>query len=519
METNMPGRLEFDVSFSTATQGKRRRSESSPMQILLMGDFSGISAGTPGFPVHALDLDNFDTLMAKLKPRLALTLGTSPSQRIDIEFNGLDDFHPDALFERLPLFQHLRTLRANLSNPATFEQAAAQLSLADVEAAPGAEKTEEISISAVPTEQDTNPLDELLSGRPASIASEPTAVKSSKSVDISAFIRNAVAPHIESGPHPQRDSYIASVDKTISELMRSILHHPQFQALEAVWRSANECLARLELDESLRLYILDASKEQLQQDLQQLSQDLSASLLYQSLVEQSVQTLGGESWSLLIGLYSFTAQNQGDIQCLKAMAQLARQAGGPFVAAAHAALLGCDPQVALFEPRQWQALNEQDQKAWSELRDQSYAHWLGLVFPRFLLRLPYGANAEEIDRFEFEEIPTELTEQQRHECYLWGNAAVAIAVLLGQSYQLNSWSMQPGDVLEVDDLPWHVYEVDGEKTIKPCAEALMSERAAEHIESYGIMPLMSYKNKNAVRLWRFRSLAKQNAALAGPWTD
>jgi type VI secretion system protein ImpC len=519
METIMPGRLEFDVNFSTATQGKRRRSETSPMHILLMGNFSGMKTAVTGFPVHALDLDNFDALMAKLAPRLELDIGNPPSQRIEIEFHSLDDFHPDALFDRLPLFQHLKSLRSNLNNPATFEQAAAQLTLEDVSTADNAvPETHETQASTDTSGQDANPLDELLSGRPAQIAAEPTAVGSGKAVDISAFIRSAVAPHIEPGPNPQKDSYIASVDETISELMRSILHHPQFQALEAVWRSANECIARLELDESLKLFILDASKEQLQQDLQQAAQDLSTSMLYQSLVEKSVQTLGGESWSLWVGLYSFNACSE-DIECLKALAQVARQGGGPFVAAADAGLLGCESLASQPDPRQWQALDEKQQAAWNALRVHPNAGWLGLVFPRFLLRLPYGAKAEQIERFEFEELPAQTTGQQRHDSCLWANGALATALLIGQSFQHNSWSMQLGDVLEVDDLPWHVYELHGEKTITPCAEALMSERAAEHIEGYGVMPLMSYKNKNAVRLWRFRSLAREDTALAGPWAD
>lgn len=515
----MPGRLEFDVNFSTATPGKRRRSETSPMQILLMGNFSGMKPATSGYPVRALDLDNFDALMATLAPSLELAVGNPRSQYIEIEFHSLEDFHPDALFERLPVFQHLKSLRSNLNNPETFEQAAAQLTEKDSSATENpARETRATQAPIEPSDNDVNPLDELLSGRSAKTTAEPTAVGSGKSVDISAFIRNAVAPHIEPGPHPQKDSYIASVDKTISELMRSILHHPQFQALEAVWRGANECLARLELDESLKLFVLDASKERLQQDFQQAIQDLSTSEFYQSLVEKSVQTLGGESWSLWIGLYSFGA-NSEDIECLKALAQVARQGGGPFVAAADAGLLGCESLVSQPDPRQWQALDEQQQAAWNALRDHPNAGWLGLVFPRFLLRLPYGDKAEQIERFEFEELPAQLTAQQRHDGCLWGNGALAAALLIGQSFLHNSWSMQLGDVLELDDLPWHVFEQQGEKTITPCAEALMSERAAEQIESYGIMPLMSYKNKNAVRLWRFRSLARQDTALTGPWVD
>jgi type VI secretion system protein ImpC len=512
----MPGRLEFEVKFSTATQGRQRRSETSPMQILLMGDFSGLNATLPGFPIHRLDLDNFDSLIAKLSPRLALDIGTEQTQVVELEFKSLDDFHPDALFDRLPLFQYLRELRSQLNNPATFAQAAAQLALPTTKTE--TESAAEEAATAPSAEQSTDLLEELLGDRAAHIAAEPTAVKSRSAVDINTFIKNAIAPHIEAGPHPQRDSYIASVDLTISELMRSILHHPQFQALEAAWRSAYECTTRLELDESLRLYLLDASKEQLQQDLQQPSADFSASLVYQSVVEKSVQTLGGEPWSLIAGMYTFSQQSS-DIDSLKALGQIAYHSGGPLIAAADPQILGCGSLVTQADARQWQGISGEEQQAWNELRDQPYANWLGLIFPRFLLRLPYGAKADEIERFEFEEMPAELPQVQRHERYLWGNAAAVCGVLIGQSYQHNGWSMGLGDVLEIDDLPWHVYQLQGEKTVQPCAEVVMSESSAEVIESYGIMPLMSYKNRNSVRLWRFRSLARQNAGLAGPWAD
>lgn len=517
----MPGRLEFEVKFSTNTQARQRRSDTSPMQILLMGDFSGLNDAVTGFPIHSLDVDNFDSLMTKLSPRLTLVIGAEQTQVIELEFKSLEDFHPDSLFDRLPVFQHLRELRSKLDNPATFAQAAAELAL------PSTKKETESVVDTTattspattpPTEDSAKLLDELLGDRAAHIATEPTAVKSRKTADINAFIKNAIAPHIEAGPHPQRDSYIASVDLTIGDLMRSILHHPEFQALEAAWRGAYECTTRLELDESLRLYLLDASKERLKQDFQQPSADLSASCIYQSVVEKSVLTLGGEPWSLIAGLYTFS-QRSSDIDALKALGQLAYHSGGPFIAAADPQVLGCSSLVTQADARQWQGIAEEEQHAWNELRDQPYAHWLGLVFPRFLLRLPYGAKADEIERFEFEEMPAGLTDVLRHDSYLWGNAATMCAVLIGQSYQSNGWSMGLGDVLEIGDLPWHVYESQGEKTVKPCAEVVMSESSAEAIESHGIMPLMSYKDRNAVRLWRFRSLARQNAGLAGPWAD
>jgi len=510
----MPGRIEFEMKLSTAGKDKKRRSQQSPMQILLMGNLSGhrhdvANAGVNR--IQKLDLDNFDRLMGVITPRLEIAIGENLAEVMEIEFKELEDFHPDRLFDRLSLFQDLKSLRANLGNPSTFAQAAAQMTGVTDTATP-ANSVEQPHVSA-----DAGLLDQLLGDRAAHIAGEPTAVQGQKRVDISAFIRNAIAPHIETGAHPQQEQYIKSVDHTISELMRRILHHPDFQALEATWRGVYECVTRLELDESLNIFLLNISKRQIKEDLEKC-EDLSLSLLYQTVVEQSVQTLGGEPWSLLAGLYSFSNQN-GDIELLSKLGQVACHSGGPFVACADTSVLGCDSLMVQPDASQWKIPSEAQLENWNALRDQPYAPWLGLTFPRFLLRLPYGRKSEEIERFAFEEIPDSLDEEQRHRCYLWGNASIICALLIAQSYQQSGWSMSLGDVLELDDLPLHVYESYGEKTIKPCAEVVMSERSAESIESLGIMAIMSYKNRNALRLWRFRSLGRKNPGLSGPWED
>jgi hypothetical protein len=46
---------------------------------------------------------------------------------------------------------------------------------------------------------------------------------------------------------------------------------------------------------------------------------------------------------------------------------------------------------------------------------------------------------------------------------------------------------------------------------------LLTERAGEAISGRGLMPLLSYKNRNAVRLMRFQSIAAPFSPLAGAW--
>ena len=54
------------------------------------------------------------------------------------------------------------------------------------------------------------------------------------------------------------------------------------------------------------------------------------------------------------------------------------------------------------------------------------AAWIALALPRILLRRPYGAKTEPIDSFAFEEIPG----APEHEAYVWGNGALACALVL-----------------------------------------------------------------------------------------
>ena len=78
--------------------------------------------------------------------------------------------------------------------------------------------------------------------------------------------------------------------------------------------------------------------------------------------------------------------------------------------------------------------------------------------------------------------------------------------------------MEAGDLLDISDLPAHSYVQAGERRMTPCAEAFLTERAADAILDRGLMPLMSRREANAARLVRFQSLADPPAPLSGPWS-
>ena len=77
--------------------------------------------------------------------------------------------------------------------------------------------------------------------------------------------------------------------------------------------------------------------------------------------------------------------------------------------------------------------------------------------------------------------------------------------------------MQPEDHTDISGLPVYTYAIDGEKHMLPTAEAVLSERSAEGILQLGLMPIVSFRNRDVARLIRFQSIADPLAALKGAW--
>jgi type VI secretion system protein ImpC len=77
--------------------------------------------------------------------------------------------------------------------------------------------------------------------------------------------------------------------------------------------------------------------------------------------------------------------------------------------------------------------------------------------------------------------------------------------------------MRPGMRLDLDRLPLHTYTHDGETTLLPCAESLMTDRLAGQLLDCGLMPLASIRHGDTARLVRFQSIASPLTALRGPW--
>jgi type VI secretion system protein ImpC len=496
-------------------------------RVALLGDWSGrsnrglLASGSElaRWRPWLVDRDNLDEVMTRLGVSLRLPLGSAGTSKLALDFNRLEDFHPDRIFERAELFQTLRETRARLSNPKTFAEAAQEVRRwADLpEPEPRSSKPDQEQGAAAGDAKlsERRLLDQVLEMSDERATSAPRAQADNFSPDIRSLVQEVVRPYLLPDDSEQ-ESLIAALDRAVGEEMRAILHHNDFQTLESAWRALDFLVSRLETGAQLKLYLLDISQDELRADLRE-DGSVEATGSYKLLVESTVETFGGEPWAMLAGNYvfDFTATDE---ELLKRLSIIANDATAPFVAAATSHVVGCESLVASPDPDDWQFVSDgETELAWEELRRLPTARYLGLVLPRFLLRLPYGRDTEPTEEFSFEELPENV--DSRHDSYQWANPAFAVAYLLAQAFLQSGWDLRPGEIQEIDGLPIHVYEQDGAAYIKPCAEVLMTMRAAKKIIESGPMPLLTIKETGTVRLGMFQSLALPATRLAGRWSE
>jgi len=504
----------FVGNAAAAKEAEAEQESESPMRILIVGDFSGATAKSGAPRPIAVDRDNSDDVLAQFHPAVRLEGIHPDGSAVEIEFAELDDFHPDRLYERLSLFDTLRDTHDRLENSKTFAAAAAEVrGWAEAQAAGSAaapiESGKTPAAGSPPPIETENLLEQMIE-QTEGPSQEHRAARQSSVFDL--LLDKVAGPYRIAADDPDKQPLLDLVDALTADRLRVILHHPAFQALESAWRSIDFLVRRVETDVNLKLFVLNLPKAALAGDLETVS-ELRSSMFYKLLADLPP---GAAPWTLVVGNYQFAATRE-DVEMLGRIAQITAHAGAPFVAAADPSVFGCPSPAETPDPDDWQEPDELAVPMWQQLRSLPAASSLGLAAPQFLLRHPYGPDASPTERLEFVELPTPQHATLQHGAFLWGNPAFVAACLLAQAFSRNGWNLSEDLGHDIEDLPVHVYDDDGEPRVKPCAEALLGDRAVEQILDFGIMPLQSFADRGTVRLARLQSLADPPAGLAGRW--
>ncbi|TVR51885.1 MAG: type VI secretion system contractile sheath large subunit [Puniceicoccaceae bacterium] len=291
------------------------------------------------------------------------------------------------------------------------------------------------------------------------------------------------------------EAIIAEIDRKLSEQINHILHHEDFQKLEGSWRGLHHLVTNTETDEKLKIRVFNISKNELGKTLKKFKGAAwDQSPLFRKIYEDEFGTPGGSPYGALVGDFYFN-HSPPDVEILKGMAQIAAAAHAPFITGTDPGLLNMESWQELSNPRDLTKIFQTAEYApWNSLRESEDAKYLGMAMPRFLSRLPYGANTLPVEGFAFEED----TEGADHSKYTWANAAYAMATNITRAFKLYGWCARIRGVESggmVEGLPCHTFPTDdGGVDMKCPTEIAITDRREAELAKNGMMPLSHWKN-------------------------
>jgi len=290
------------------------------------------------------------------------------------------------------------------------------------------------------------------------------------------------------------DRFIARVDAKLSEQLDAILHHPVFQEVEAAWRGLKFLTDRTDFRKNVQIEVLNVSKEDLLLSFED-APDLVQSPLYQHVYAQAYDQPGAEPYSVMVSNYEFE-NTAPDVALLQQVSQVAASAHCPFIGSVGPAFFGKSSMEAWRKIPDLDAYMETAEFVrWNAFRDSEDARYVGLTFPRFMARLPYGETTVPVRDFNYRED----VRAPDASGYLWANASFAFASNVVRAFVEDGWAVQirgPKSGGRIDNLPVHLYDAGRGKEAKIPTEIPISETREFAAANLGFMPLSIYQGRD-----------------------
>lgn len=300
---------------------------------------------------------------------------------------------------------------------------------------------------------------------------------------------------------------IAQIDRLISMQLSEIMHHPEFQRLEASWRGLKYLLDQSETGALLKIKVLNVSKKELLKDLQK-APEFDQSALFKKVYEEEYGVFGGHPFGALIGDYEFSRTGQ-DMELLEKISNVAAASHAPFLTSASAEMFNLESFTQLDAPRDLAKVFDTTEYAkWKAFRETDDSRYVALTAPRMLLREPYGPNTVPVEAFNYEED----VDGTDHNKYLWGSSAWALGARVSQAFSKYGWcatirGVESGGL--VTGLPVHHFRTEsGDIAMKCPTETQITDRREKEMADLGFVPLVHQKGTPNAAFFSVQSAQK-----------
>ena len=338
--------------------------------------------------------------------------------------------------------------------------------------------------------------------------SEPAARERGKGL-VKSFVEEVLKGEIRIAADTEAmiNARIAQLDHLVSIQLNEIMHHADFQQLEASWRGLKYLLSQSETGAMLKIKVLNVSKKELLRDLQR-APEFDQSAMFKKVYEEEFGVFGGAPFGALIGNYEFGKSGQ-DIELLEKVSQVAAASHAPFLSGTSAEMFNLESFTELDAPRDLAKVFDTSEYArWKSFRESEDSRYVGLTAPRMLLREPYGRDTVPVEAFDYDE----KVDGTEHDRYLWGNAVWALAARVTQSFAKYSWcatirGVESGGLVE--GLPVHNFRTDsGEIAMKCPTETPITDRREKELADLGFIPLVHAKGTDKAAFFSVQSTQK-----------
>jgi type VI secretion system ImpC/EvpB family protein len=288
---------------------------------------------------------------------------------------------------------------------------------------------------------------------------------------------------------------VARLDDLLTGQLNAVLHHPEFQKLEAAWRGLRFLVDGVPDGANVKVRVLNATWKELVKD-QERALEFDQSSLFRKVYNEEFGTPGGEPYGLLVGNYDvchrpFPDHPTDDIAALRGIAGVAAAAFAPFVTGIDPRFLELESFAGLELPLDLARTFEQlDYVKWRQFREAEDARFVGLVLPRVLYRRPYGDDPGRTHGFDFREDTADRSG------YLWGNPAFALAAVAVRAFAETSWLADIRGTREetatggrVVGLPAVGYGTGRAETPRSVADAHVTDLREKDLTDLGFIPL------------------------------
>ena len=337
-----------------------------------------------------------------------------------------------------------------------------------------------------------------------------------------ARVFRALERALANGRGPLRERLIGAlelslslIDDLLSAQVNAILHHPQFQRLEASWRGARYLTDQLQQKDNVKIRILSVRWREICRDIERAI-EFDQSSLFRLIYDQEFGIAGGEPYGMLLVDHEIQHSpgldhNTDDVSALKGLAEVAAAAFAPCVLGCAPALLELDRFTGIGATTDFASFFTRPAYArWRGLQDSEDARFLGLTLPHVLVRTPYDDVGRACDRFRFREDVSDPA----GDGYLWGSAVYAFGGIAIRAFQSYRWFADirgaRRDSLSgglVTDLPVHSFATDAAGVaIKISTDVALTEVQEIALSDAGLIPLMKCKDTDYTAFYSNQSL-------------